>query len=398
MPTVSPGAPYSRDRLTWLMYWGMAYYAFQEAILGPIMPFIRDELGLSYTVAGLHLSSMAVGTILGGLSADRLIQRWGRRAAFWGGSFGMGCGTFLLVIGRHPAITILGTWLMGFLGCFLLSTVQAVLSDRHGSQRAIALTEANITSSIVASSSPLLIALYIGIGVGWRGAQITILFLWAITVALRRSQPIPDSPTPKIGQATVDSYRALPRVFWFYLWIVFLLVAIERCLAFWGADFMKNEVGLSKVEASGAIWAFMIGMLGGRVTVSRIAQRTPTPKVLLISTGVACAGFPIFWLSPIPLLNLIGLFITGLGVGNFFPLSMSLAISAAPDRANVASVRALFGSGSATLIAPQVLGWIADQTSIGTAFGLVFVILLLGAMAIILANRQGSRHNDALVL
>ncbi|HEX3054166.1 MAG TPA: MFS transporter, partial [Aggregatilineaceae bacterium] len=265
-------------------------------------------------------------------------------------------------------------------------------------QRSIALTEANIASSIVASTSPLLIAFYTGIGAGWRGAQLTILLLWTITIGLKHRQPIPDSPAPRIEQAAVESYRALPRIFWFYLLIVFLLIAAERCLEFWGADFMKNEVGLSKAQASSAIWAFMIGMLIGRLTVSRFAQRTPTPRVLLISTGVALVGFPIFWLSSIPVLTLIGLFVTGLGVSNFFPLSMSLAISAAPDRANIASVPALFGSGSATLLAPQVLGWIADQTTIGTAFGLVFVILLLGMGAMIFANRLGSRHNDALVL
>ncbi|MEP7291141.1 MAG: hypothetical protein ABI835_05130 [Chloroflexota bacterium] len=67
-----------RDRFTWLAYLMLAYYAYMISALGPLMPFLRVELNLSYSVAALHLSAFAVGMILAGLTADRAVRRaWG---------------------------------------------------------------------------------------------------------------------------------------------------------------------------------------------------------------------------------------------------------------------------------------------------------------------------------
>ena len=122
----------------------LAYFAYLQASLGPLMPFLRDELSLSYTAAGLHLSAFAAGMIMAGSLGDRLAQRLGRRVLFWGGALGMAAGTLLLVAGRQAAATVGGVLVMGSLGSLLLVVVQATLSDRHGDQRAVALTEANV--------------------------------------------------------------------------------------------------------------------------------------------------------------------------------------------------------------------------------------------------------------
>ena len=56
--------PFLRDRFTWLAYLMLAYFAYLQAVLGPLVPFLRDELHLSYTVSGLHLSAFSIGMVL----------------------------------------------------------------------------------------------------------------------------------------------------------------------------------------------------------------------------------------------------------------------------------------------------------------------------------------------
>jgi hypothetical protein len=59
-------SPFKRDRLTWLLYLLLGFYAFMQAALGPIVPFLRAELNLSYTVTGFHVSAFALGCLVRG--------------------------------------------------------------------------------------------------------------------------------------------------------------------------------------------------------------------------------------------------------------------------------------------------------------------------------------------
>ena len=44
--------PFFRNRLTWLAYAMLAYIGFTQSMLGPLMPFLRSELQLNYTLGG----------------------------------------------------------------------------------------------------------------------------------------------------------------------------------------------------------------------------------------------------------------------------------------------------------------------------------------------------------
>ncbi|HMR67273.1 MAG TPA: MFS transporter, partial [Anaerolineae bacterium] len=96
---------FTRTQLTWLVYFMLAYYSFMINGLGPVMPFLRTELRLSFTLSSLHYSAFALGMVLAGLFGDRVVRRLGRRRGLWGGGFGLVAGTVLLTAGRHPLVT-----------------------------------------------------------------------------------------------------------------------------------------------------------------------------------------------------------------------------------------------------------------------------------------------------
>ena len=137
----------------------LAFFAYIQSTLGPLTPFLRAELNLNYTVTALHLSAFALGMIAAGLLSDRLAERFGRRALFWGGGVGMALGAVLLALGQQPAVTIAASLLMGTFGSFLLVMLQAALSDRHGALRAVALTEANVVAAVFSMLAPLIIGI-----------------------------------------------------------------------------------------------------------------------------------------------------------------------------------------------------------------------------------------------
>jgi hypothetical protein len=78
---------FHRDRFTWLAYLSLAFYAYFLNVFGPITPFLKDELRLSYTVSSFHFTAFAVGILLIGLGGHSVIRRLGRSRALWGSPY-----------------------------------------------------------------------------------------------------------------------------------------------------------------------------------------------------------------------------------------------------------------------------------------------------------------------
>jgi fucose permease len=117
-------------------------------------------------------------------------------------------------------------------------------------------------------------------------------------------------------------------------------------------------------------------MIIGRMAGSRLVQRFSARSVVMISILIASIGFLVFWRTENVLAGLIGLFLTGLGVANLYPLILSLTIGAANGNTVQASARTTLASGTAILALPLALGWLADAVGIRSAYGVVLLLLV----------------------
>lgn len=387
--TITSTVPFIRDRFTWLAYFMLAYYSFSLTIIGPLMPFLRAELKLSYTITGLHLSGFALGMVMAGLTADRFSHWWGRRPVFWGGGAGMALGAVALALSGHPVLTIFSTWLMGFLGSLLLIMIQTTLADRYGEQRAIPITESNVAASLTASFAPLVVGGFQATLIGWRGALFLALGVMVLLGLSFYRVAIPEAK-PSLTQSA-SGRRRLPPVFWAY-WIVnFIGVSIEWCLIFWGADFLEKVIGLSQINAVTLMSVFLGAMVLGRFAGSRLSRVIPSARLLLGAMIITLIGFPLFWLARLAPLNIAGLFIVGFGVANLFPFTLATAISVSPQQVDQASARISMGSGVAIFMAPLLLGWVADQLAIQNAYGIVLFLAFIAIVVVVAANRMAAR-------
>lgn len=366
----------------------LAFFAYMLATLGPLMPFLRAELGLNYTVAAYHLSAFAVGMVIAGLTGDRFARRWGRRAVFWVGGAGLTIGGVLLTVGQVAPLTIGSVFLMGLLGSYIGVMVPAILTDRHGSRRAIALTESNVASSIAAACAPLLVGFGESSGLGWRISLIAGAILWLILFVVFRHSEIPNTQE----SVSDGTERPLPRRFWAYWLVVLFSVAIEWCVEFWGADFLQNSVGLEKVSAVSLMSLFFAAMVIGRMVGSRLTHSLDAGRLLVGAIVIVLVGFPMFWLTRIPALNIVGLFISGLGIANLFPLTLSVATGIDPQQSGAASARISLASGVAILAAPQVLASVADRAGIYNAFAVAAALLIAAAIIVVASYRISARR------
>jgi fucose permease len=383
-----PQERFVRHPLTWATYALVGYFAYLETVLGPLMPFLRAEHGFSYTVASLHFSAFALGAVLVGFSGDRVAGRWGRRASLWGGGAGMAAGALLLAASPVTPGTVLGALLMGTFGGLLLIMTQAILADKYGAWSAVAITESNVAASACAILASLAVGVFAALGLGWRVALILPVAALVLLAVRFRDEPRGRARTHESASGKTSS--ALPMRFWVYFGVLFLGVSAEWCVAYWGADFLENGVGLGRSAAATALSVFFVAMLTGRLLGSRLARGLQGGVLLLLTLCVALAGFPLFWLSAVPALSLLGLFVVGLGIGSVYPLAISVGVAASSGRTDTAAARLGLAGGGAILIAPFVLGAFADRVGIERAYGIVVPLLLAGVVLTLVAWWMGA--------
>jgi MFS family permease len=380
------GAGFRRDRLTWVAYLVLAWFAYLQAAPGLVIGHLRDELGMSYSTGGLHVAAFAAGALVAGVVSARLERAVGRRGLFWSAAALMGAGAIGLTAGRIAPLTVGSVLVMGVGGGTLLVTIQAALADHHGERRAVALAEANVAASIAYVALIGVLSLTAALDLGWRVALLVSLAVPVVAWWSNRRLAI-DAPPP----SQVEHGR-LPGVFWIAGAMLFCTTAAEWCITAWGATFVEDAAGVSTDTAVALMAGYFAGVLAGRVLGSRLARRHDPARLLGLALAVTAVGFAILWPSRAPLPALAGLSLVGLGVGNLFPMGIAVTVALVPARASLASGRAVVMTSFAVLLAPLTVGTLADSTSLRAAFAVVPVVLALAAGALVLVRRLAPRR------
>jgi MFS family permease len=373
-----------RDRLTWLGYISISTYAFYVYALGPVVAFLREELHLTYTLTSLHATLWSVGSVLAGLSLHRLARRLGRRRLFWLAAVTTAVGALLFIAGHAVEVTLPAALILGT-GSTLVGAVSSVfLADRHEQQRDRALVEANLGASGVGAFVPALLgvlALTVG---GWRSALVLpLLVLGALFLFLGR---VP-MPRPPVAVLTVGR---MPRAFWAPCLLVALAVGIEFCVLFYAVPLLGIGARLSTADAAAALSLFVAGEFAGRLAGAWLTRRPGRATLLVgIALGIAFAGFLVLWLGRVIPLEVVGLFVTGLGIGNLYPLTLALALGAGRGRTAQAMSRVQVGIGIAMGVAPLLLGVLSDRVGVVRALAVEPALTLVAVLVLLVVVRGG---------
>ena len=372
---------FRRDRLTWVAYVVVAWFAYLQAAPGLVIGHLRDELAISYAVGGLHVAAFAAGSTLAGVVSAWVERALGRRTLFWSSAALMGAGAIGLTLGRVAEATVGSVLIMGFGGGLVLVTVQAALADQHGERRAVALAEANVAAGIAYVALIGALSLTAALHAGWRVALLASLAVPLLAWARNRRLAI-DAPPP-----SPEAQGHLPGVFWIAAAMLVFTTAAEWCITAWGATFVAAAAGVSTDTAVALMAGYFGGVLAGRVLGSRLARRHDPARLLVLALALAAAGFAVLWPATAPAQALAGLVLLGIGLGNLFPMGVSITVALAPGRSALASARAVMMSAFAVVLAPVTVGTLADATSLKAALGVVPVALALAAVALLVVRR-----------
>jgi fucose permease len=369
-----------RTSFVWTIYMLLGLFSFAISMIGPMVPYLQDETGMSYTLAGLHQSSFALGMITMGLFGGRLVSRNSIQKSLWGGMVLMVTGLSVMVSGRGPFFSLSGVFVMSLGGTLSLSAIQTCFAIEPRPVRRQFIMEANVVASIMTMLVPLVLLAGSVTFLGWRIVlPVMVLCLFGIasfgvTATGRRLRVHHDGLQTNSGKLKAAYWR---------IWLVmFLGVSVEWAIGFWCMTYLLGLPGNSRETAAVGTMILGLSSVLGRFAASRISNRISERRMLYAVLIIIALGFPAYWLRAGVASAFAGLALCGFASANLYPLGFSMAIGAAPNNPARASSMAPVASGVAVGLAPLLLGRLADATDMSLA--LLYVPIGMAAMLAVL--------------
>ena len=372
---------YRRDRFTWTAFGALFAFGYVNAVLGPSLPYISSVEGISYVVGALHQVAFAVGGGLAGLLSTRDRIPLSRRTVIAAGLGAAGLAGLAVGYGDAAPVTIGGALLVGFFATLALIRVWAALADAHGHRRAVAMTEGEVAVSLAGISTPLIIGALAGTGATWRFTFVigALTVVVAVAGVLRTEVPRPTYGAPDVARRS--GLRPT-------LVVVFAIVALEFALSFWLASYLNTSVGLTRSTAVALVSVLYAANLVGRLLASRLSRTQPAERVLVGAIVLVLAGLPFLLTATSAPIAIVGIFVTGAGIGALFPLTSAIHVQTSEATADSALGEILFVAAPGQMAGPLIAGVIAQAAGLRVGL-LVLPVLTLLAAAGLVAHRRG---------
>lgn len=352
------------------------------------LPFIRDDLQLTYTQIGLLLSLPGVIAAFIEPFIGILGDVWKRRLLILVGG---------ILFTVSLAITSLSNTFYLLLFSFILffpssgafvSLAQANLMDSDTARHEQNMARWTFAGSLGVLAGPLLLGLFVYFGLGWRGAYAALASFSSLCLlaALRYlpPDPISSSSFPSL-RVVFDGFRAafasLKRAdVWRWLLLLEFADLMGDVLFSYLALYFVDVGRATETQAGIAVTAWLaLGLITDFLFIPFIDRQNDSMKFLRITASIEVFAFAIFLLTPgfIPKLIVV-VFVNLLNTG-WYAILQGRLYSSLPGQSG-----SLMAIGSVTApvakFFPFLIGFLADQFGLQAAMWL----LILGPVALLL--------------
>jgi cyanate permease len=353
------------------VYAAFFLYAFSLGGLFPRMGEIQQGMGVGEGALGLALIGTACGTMVSLTWGHALIERVGyRRCLLWL----LPATAMWYALASWPTApwVLFAVLLPAGVGVGALEIIVNVEADRveHGLGRRI------MNRSHGFWSLGFFAAGMVGAGSAWLGISpqlqlSAIVFLVSLATLLLLGRFAPSNPRPQAAGAAMAPRFARPTraIFWLVC-LTFSAMVMEGASIDWSSIYMRDVFGAAPFVAGLAVATGALAQACARFAAGHFVERyspQAVARVLLLTLGL---GVLVVFAALHPAASLLGFALMGVGTSAIFPLAMSAAAQRhdRPAAINVAALSQL--AFTAFLLAPPLLGFVAEHWGIRYAFGL----------------------------
>ncbi|HLO32677.1 MAG TPA: MFS transporter [Anaerolineales bacterium] len=352
------------------------------------LPLLRDDIHLTYTQIGLLLSLPGIIAAFIEPFIGILGDVWRRRLLIIAGGI-----LFTVSLALTSISVTFYLLLFSFILFFpssgaFVSLSQANLMDLDTTRHEQNMARWTFAGSFGVLSGPLLLGLFVYIGLGWRGAYAALASCTALCLlaALRYLPPDPVSaPSFPSLSLVLDGFRAvfsaLKRVdVWRWLLLLEFADLMGDVLFSYLALYFVDVGGATGAQAGIAVTVWLaIGLVSDFLFIPFIDRQKDSLKFLRLTAFMELFAFAVFLLMPGFIPKLIVVILVNLFNTGWYPILQGRLYSSLPGQS--ASAMAI-GSVVAPLakLFPFLIGFFADQFGLQTAMW----ILLFGPIALLI--------------
>ncbi len=344
------------------------------------IPTIQQQLSISDGVLGLVLFALPAGLFLCLPFSGWIINHFGsKRVVIVSGIIYT---LLLLAIGLAQSLfqLIAVLLLFGFFSNLLNIAVNTQAAGVEASYSKPVMASFHGMWSLAGFAGAAIGTLMMAYGIGPAYHFILILFFMLLIIALSNQNLLQKDA----GQSSDGLKFVMPDRPLFKLGVIaFCSLICEGTMFDWSGVYFLKIVKAEPAWVGAGYTAYMIAMASGRFIADWLTHKIGVKRVLQLSGFLTVFGLLISVLFPQKMPAIIGFLIVGLGVSSVVPLaysaaSKSLTMPASQALSTVTTI-GFFG----LLVGPPIVGLIAGETDLRTAF--IFLILM-GLLVFILSS------------
>ena len=166
------------------------------------------------------------------------------------------------------------------------------------------------------------------------------------------------------------------RLFWSFLLMMFCAGSAEMVMSQWASAFVESTLGVEKTLGDllgPCMFALMMGST--RAFYGKFSDRIRLRSMMILSCILCIVAYLLAAFSPIPALSLLGCALCGIGVGIFWPGTLSYATERIPT-AGLSMFALLAVAGDlGCLIGPSLAGSVANAFSGELRYAFCFALI-----------------------
>ncbi len=345
---------------------------FAIACWAPLVPYARQRLNIDEGLLGVLLLCLGLGSVVAMAAAAALSNRFGTRRLIV--ASGLGLALTLPFLAATTSVAGLGLALAAFglcLGTLDVAMNLNALAIEQAARRPL-MSGFHALYSIGGFLGAALMTGLLSLGLPpvhgtWVGAALA-----AVAVLLAQSR-LRDTPR-SAGAPLFVRPRGIVLVMALLACVTFL---VEGAILDWSALLITGSGLVAHAQGGLGFMLFSVAMTVGRLLGDAIVTRLGDRSTLLMGGTVAVIGIVAVLLANNRMLALGGFVLIGFGASNLVPVLFRQAARQKTMVATHAVATVTMAGYAGVLLGPAVIGFIANETSLTTAFWLLAGLLLI---------------------
>ncbi|MGH2806027.1 MAG: MFS transporter [Actinomycetota bacterium] len=337
---------------------------------GALLPQIKDNVDATDATLGASLLFIALGAVIGMLTAGRLYDRFGPKV-IPPAHVVFALATIPPALARRPLGLIPALLFLGVTTGMLDVVINGATAayETRARQHLMGRVHAMFSLGVLIAGGT--VGAVRDVGASELAILGPIAVLIVVAAIMTRAVGLPRAteergPSPRTTRAVL--------ILGSLCGLAFL---IEDGMLSWSAIHLEQTLG-ARPSIGGLGPASLAGaMVVGRLLTSRITARFHDRSVIAGGGLVAAAGACVAAVAPVPVVALIGIVLTGAGISVCAPLIFSLAgRSAPPDRQGAVISRVTTIAYTGFILGPPLVGGIAGIASLRVGIVAIAVVAL----------------------